>query len=41
MQAGEEIQRITKPAKKGLNVVNWNLRYPTTNSIKLKTKPPG
>ncbi len=38
---GDEIRRITKPAAKGLNVVNWNLRYPSTKSIKLKTKPPG
>ena len=38
---GDEIRRITRPAKKGLNVVNWNLRYPSTRAIKLKTKPPG
>jgi len=40
-EAGNEIRRITKPAAKGLQTVNWNLRYPTTNPIKLKTKPPG
>jgi photosystem II stability/assembly factor-like uncharacterized protein len=38
---GDEINRITKPAQKGLNVVHWNLRYPSTKAIKLKTKAPG
>ena len=38
---GEEIRRISKPASKGLNAVNWNLRYPTTKPIKLKQNKPG
>jgi len=38
---GEEVNRLTKPASKGLNVVNWNLRYPSTKGIRLKTKAPG
>lgn len=38
---GDEIRRITKPASKGLNVLHWNLRYPSTKNIRLKTKAPG
>ncbi len=32
---GNEVRRIKTSANKGLNVVNWNLRYPTTSQVKL------
>lgn len=34
---GEEVRRLTKEASKGLSTMSWDLRYPTTNPIKLKT----
>ena len=40
-ESGTEIKRIAKSASKGLNVVNWNLRYSSTNPIKLRSLTPG
>jgi len=34
-ESGNEVRRIKTSASKGLNSVNWNLRYPTTTQIKL------
>ncbi len=39
--SGKEVRKITKSASKGINTVNWNLRYPSTNPVKLKTIAPG
>ena len=39
--SGNEIRKLTKSASKGLQVLNWDLRYPSTKPVKLKSNAPG
>ena len=38
---GNEVRRIKTNASKGLNKINWNLRYPTTTPVKLHVNETG
>ncbi|UKN01631.1 glycosyl hydrolase [Paracrocinitomix mangrovi] len=38
---GKEVRKIKSGYQTGVNRITWNLRYPTTSPVQLKTNPPG
>jgi len=37
-EQGNEIRKLTTAASKGINRINWNLRYPSTRPVSIKDK---